>query len=113
MNPTRRVLLAGAAAATLAGCATSGSDSDNASKGNKTPENPLGVPGESALEVVIFKGGYGDDYALKAGNLYKQKFPKAAVDHKGIQRVGEVLQPRFVADSPPDVVDNSGAGRLD
>jgi N-acetylglucosamine transport system substrate-binding protein len=27
--------------------------------------------------------------------------------------VGEVLQPRFVADSPPDVVDNSGAGRLD
>lgn len=113
MNPTRRVLLAGAAAATLAGCATSGTDNDNASKGNKTPENPLGVPAESALEVVIFKGGYGDDYALKAGSLYKQKFPKAAVDHKGIQRVGEVLQPRFVADSPPDVVDNSGAGRLD
>ena len=27
--------------------------------------------------------------------------------------MGEVLQPRFVADTPPDVVDNTGAGRLD
>ncbi|HCT75816.1 MAG TPA: carbohydrate ABC transporter, N-acetylglucosamine/diacetylchitobiose-binding protein [Micromonosporaceae bacterium] len=113
MNPTRRVLLAGAAAATLSGCATAGTKEDTTNKDNKTAENPLGVPAEAALEVVIFKGGYGDQYAIDAGNRYKQRFPKAAVDHKGIQRVGEVLQPRFVADTPPDVVDNSGAGRLD
>ncbi|GIH08680.1 carbohydrate ABC transporter, N-acetylglucosamine/diacetylchitobiose-binding protein [Rhizocola hellebori] len=113
MNPTRRVLLAGAAAATLSGCATAGSSDDTTNKGNTSAENPLGVPAETPLEVVIFKGGYGDAYAIDAQNRYKQKYPKAAVDQKGIQRVGEVLQPRFVADSPPDVVDNSGAGRLD
>jgi N-acetylglucosamine transport system substrate-binding protein len=113
VNPTRRVLLAGAAAATLSGCATAGSSDETTNKGNTTAENPLGVPAESPLEVVIFKGGYGDAYALDAQTRYKQKYPKATVDHKGIQRVGEVLQPRFVADSPPDVVDNSGAGRLD
>ncbi len=113
MNPTRRVLLAGAAAATLSGCATAGSSDETTNKGNTSAENPLGVPADSPLEVVIFKGGYGDAYAIDAGNRYKQKYPKAAIDHKGIQRVGEVLQPRFVADSPPDVVDNSGAGRLD
>jgi N-acetylglucosamine transport system substrate-binding protein len=113
MNPTRRVLLAGAAAIPLAGCATGGSTEENDSKGSTSAENPLGVKDDAALEVVIFKGGYGDDYALKAGGLYKQKYPKVSIDHKGIQRVGEVLQPRFVSDSPPDVVDNSGAGRLD
>lgn len=113
MNPTRRVLLAGAAAATLSGCATAGSPDTSTNKGNTSAENPLGVPADSPLEVVIFKGGYGDAYATDAGTRYKQKFPKATVDHKGIQRVGEVLQPRFVADTPPDVVDNSGAGRLD
>ncbi len=113
MNPTRRVLLAGAAAVTLSGCATAGSKDDTNNKGNTSAENPLGVPAESPLEVVIFKGGYGDAYAIDAENRYKTKYPKATIDHKGIQRVGEVLQPRFVADSPPDVVDNSGAGRLD
>ncbi|MBV1855325.1 N-acetylglucosamine/diacetylchitobiose ABC transporter substrate-binding protein [Catellatospora tritici] len=117
MNPTRRGLLVGTAAAAattaLGGCATSGSDADSAGKGAVSAENPLGVPADANLEVVIFKGGYGDAYAVDAGSKYKQKFPKVTVDHKGIQGVGEVLQPRFVADNPPDVVDNSGAGRLD
>lgn len=113
MNLTRRSALVGAAAISLTGCATAGSGEDTTNKGNTSAENPLGVPADAALEVVIFKGGYGDQYAIDAGTKYKAKYPKATVDHKGIQRVGEVLQPRFVADTPPDVVDNSGAGRLD
>lgn len=103
MQPTRRALLLGAAAATLGGCATAGEKQETSSKAFQ----------DEPLEVVIFKGGYGDEYALDAGRIYREKYPKATIDHKGIQRVGEVLQPRFISDTPPDVVDNSGAGRLD
>lgn len=114
-HPTRRGLLLGAVAATaLSACATGGADDDDESaKGDTTADNPLGAPADAPLEVVVFKGGYGDQYAIEAGTVYEQRFPKATVDHKGIQRVGEVLQPRFISDDPPDVVDNSGAGRLD
>ncbi len=118
MTLTRRGALLSAAAAaassTLAACATAGGgDTEGAGTGDVSAENPLGVPADAGLEVVVFKGGYGDQYAIDAGTRLKEKHPKVVVDHKGIQGVGEVLQPRFVADSPPDVVDNSGAGRLD
>lgn len=114
--PRRRSLLkALAATPLLAACVTSGGDDKPAAnnQGAKTAQNPLGVKEDAPLEVVIFKGGYGDDYAKKAEALYTQKYPKATVDHKGLQKVGEALQPRFVANTPPDVVDNTGAGRLD
>jgi len=98
----------------LTACVTSGSDAARPSAtGEKNAQNPLGVPAGAGLEVVIFKGGYGDDYARNAETIYTQRYPGAKVDHKGIQKVGEALQPRFVADTPPDVVDNTGAGRLD
>ena len=118
--PTRRTLLrtavtAGLATPLLSACVTSGGDepataTDSAAK---TADNPLGVKADAALEVVIFKGGYGDEYAKSAESRYTQRFPKAKIDHKGLQKVGEALQPRFVANTPPDVVDNTGAGRLD
>ncbi|MFI5892432.1 N-acetylglucosamine/diacetylchitobiose ABC transporter substrate-binding protein [Actinoplanes sp. NPDC051513] len=118
--PTRRALLKTAAAAAvtvpvLAACVTSGKKDDGtaAAGGAKTADNPLGVKEDAPLEVVVFKGGYGDDYAIKAEQQYTQRYPKAEVDHKGLQKVGEAMQPRFVAGNPPDVVDNTGAGRLD
>ena len=49
--------------------------------GAKTAENPLGVKDDAPLEVVIFKGGYGDDYAKNAETMYKQKYPKAKINH--------------------------------
>ena len=79
----------------------------------KTADNPLGVKADAPLEVVVFKGGYGDEYAIKAEQKYTQKYPNAEVEHRGLQKVGEAMQPRFVAGTPPDVVDNTGAGRLD
>ncbi|WP_307872686.1 N-acetylglucosamine/diacetylchitobiose ABC transporter substrate-binding protein [Paractinoplanes ovalisporus] len=99
----------------LAGCVTSGSDDKPAadSGAEKTADNPLGVKADAPLEVVVFKGGYGDDYAVKAEAKYTEKYPQAKVDHKGLQKVGEAMQPRFVGGNPPDVVDNTGAGRLD
>ena len=116
--PTRRTLLAAATLAVpaLAGCVTAGSDDGdgNAAAGaDKTADNPLGVKADAPLEVVVFKGGYGDEYATKAEARYQERYPQAKIDHKGLQKVGEAMQPRFVAGNPPDVVDNTGAGRLD
>ena len=113
----RRTLLATAALSgpLLAGCVTSpdGDDAPADSGGAKSADNPLGVGPDAPLEVVVFKGGYGDEYARSAETRYQQRFPKARIDHKGLQKVGEAMQPRFVAGNPPDVVDNTGAGRLD
>jgi N-acetylglucosamine transport system substrate-binding protein len=76
--------------------------------------NPLGVDPAAPLDIVIFKGGFGDDYAIYVNdNMYKKLYPDAQITYAGIQRLGEQLQPRFVAGSPPDVIDNSGAGHLD
>jgi len=76
--------------------------------------NPLGVDPAAPLDVVIFKGGFGDDYAINVNDtLYKKLYPDAQITYAGIQRLGEQLQPRFVGGNPPDVIDNSGAGNLD
>jgi N-acetylglucosamine transport system substrate-binding protein len=76
--------------------------------------NPLGVDPAAPLDVVIFKGGFGDDYAKYVNtDMYNKLYPNAAITYAGIQRLGEQLQPRFVAGEPPDVIDNSGAGNLD
>lgn len=76
--------------------------------------NPLGVDPATPLDVVIFKGGYGDDYAQYVNNeMYAALYPDAEITYAGIQRLGEQLQPRFVGGDPPDVIDNSGAGNLD
>lgn len=116
--PTRRTILKSAAVLSvpaLGGCVTAGKESGETKAGGaeKTAENPLGVKADAPLEVVVFKGGYGDEYAVKAEATYQQKYPQAKIDHKGLQKVGEAMQPRFVAGTPPDVVDNTGAGRLD
>ncbi len=118
--PTRRTLLRTAATAALtvpalAACVTADKKDETAADSGaaKTTDNPLGVKADAPLEVVVFKGGYGDEYAIKAETQYTQKYPQAKVDHKGLQKVGEAMQPRFVAGTPPDVVDNTGVGRLD
>ncbi len=114
---SRRTLLLGAASLPfLSACVTGGGGDDDPAAGNtgiKSADNPLGVKADAPLEVVIFKGGYGDEYAKHAGTLYTRRYPGATIDHQGLQKVGEALQPRFVAGTPPDVVDNTGAGRLD
>jgi N-acetylglucosamine transport system substrate-binding protein len=71
-------------------------------------ENPLEVEPAAPLDVVIFKGGFGDDYAIYVNeNMYKKLYPDAQITYAGIQRLGEHLPPRFVAGNPPDVIDNS------
>jgi N-acetylglucosamine transport system substrate-binding protein len=76
--------------------------------------NPLGVDPSAPIDVVVFKGGLGDTYAINVNeNLYGKLYPDAQITYAGIQGLGAQLQPRFVDGSPPDVIDNSGAGNLD
>src|SRR3954462_8800096 len=135
-NLSRRLFLQRAAVGTmltaggstlLAACASGGSDDSGSASdggGTKSDENPFGVKEDAALDVVIFKGGYGDDYAKAHEALYTKKFPKAQVKHAGITDITPQLQPRvngghpptlhprYHGGSPPDVIDNSGASLL-
>jgi len=111
----RAAAVLGVAVPGLTACVTSGAGGGNASSssGDKSATNPFGVRADLPLEVVVFKGAYGDDYVIAAEKVFKEHFNGAVIDHKGIQKVGDTLRPRFVAGSPPDVVNNTGAGRLD
>jgi N-acetylglucosamine transport system substrate-binding protein len=105
-------LIAAPSASFLTACASGGTSKNEGSKGNKTKDNPFGVADNTALDVVIFKGGYGDDYARAFEKLYRKSFPKAKISHLGTQDITGKLQPRFNAGSPPDVVDDSGAKQI-
>ena len=98
----------------LAGCASSGGGDDTVEGGGakKSAENPFGVDSSAPLNVVIFKGGYGDDYAKFHEGLYKDQFKDAKITHKGITDIRQQMQPLFNGGNPPDVLDNSGAEKM-
>ncbi|MEV6816284.1 N-acetylglucosamine/diacetylchitobiose ABC transporter substrate-binding protein [Micromonospora sp. NPDC051296] len=108
-------LLATPAAGLLAGCATGGGGDDGGDsyRGTKSAQNPLGVAEDAPLEVVIFNGGFGEEYAKAHQAMYTDRYPKAKIDHSATQEISKTLQPRFVDGTPPDVVNNSGAGQID
>lgn len=110
-------LLATPAAGLLSGCALGGGDDggadDETYRGTKSEQNPLGVAEDAPLEVVIFNGGFGEEYAKAHEAMYAEKYPKAEIKHSATQEINKTLQPRFVDGSPPDVVNNSGAGQID
>ncbi len=106
-------LLATGGSTLLAACASGGGDENTGGGGaDKTAENPFGVKAEDPLDVVIFKGGYGDDYAKFHESLYKEKFAASVIKHTGTTEITPQLQPRFNGGNPPDVIDNSGAKLL-
>lgn len=77
-------------------------------------ENPLGVDPTAPLDVVIFKGGYGDDYAINVNeNLYGALYPDAEISYVGTQRLMDEYQAQIVDGTPPDIMDNSGANMFD
>lgn len=76
-------------------------------------DNPLGVDPDAPLDVVIFKGGYSDEYAINVNDsLYSALYPGAEITYAGTTRLQEQYQARFVDGNPPDVMDNSGAGNF-
>lgn len=96
----------------LAGCATSGGGQEQ-TEGEKTADNPLGVPTDQQLEIYIFNGGFGDEYAKEIHEpMYKEKYPDAKILHKSEVDIQGALQSRFVAGNPPDFVNDSGDGQI-
>ena len=119
---TRRGVLRTAAAtgllatvpAALGACAMGGDgDKDGSATGDKNTANPLGVKEDAPLEVVIFNGGFGEEYAKAHEAMHTEKYPKAQIKHSATQEIGKTLQPRFVDGSPPDVLNNSGSNQID
>ncbi|MEN3611067.1 N-acetylglucosamine/diacetylchitobiose ABC transporter substrate-binding protein [Plantactinospora sp. ZYX-F-223] len=109
-------LLAVPATGLLTGCALGGGDDNSGGEsleGTKSEQNPLGVKEDAPLEVVIFNGGFGEEYAKAHQAMYTGKYPKATIKHSATQEINKTLQPRFVDGTPPDVVNNSGAGQID
>jgi N-acetylglucosamine transport system substrate-binding protein len=73
--------------------------------------NPFGLQA-TEVDGVFFAGGFGDDYIKYAAQLQEKLHPGTKVKVQSIQKITEQLQPRFVAGSPPDVIDNSGANMI-
>ncbi len=110
-------LLAVPGAGVLSACA-SGGGGDNppatAQANNADAANPFSVKADAPLEVVIFKGGLGDEYATQVHEpLYKKKFPNATVKHVATQQISQTLQPRFASGDVPDMIANSGTNLMD
>ncbi|MFD1658761.1 N-acetylglucosamine/diacetylchitobiose ABC transporter substrate-binding protein [Streptomyces caeni] len=98
----------------LSACASGGgggNSSNNGTQGKTSKTNPFGVAKGGKLDVVIFKGGYGDDYA-KAWEADYRKQLGITSTHTGTQEITGKLQPRFNAGNPPDIVDDSGAQQI-
>ncbi|WP_335986017.1 N-acetylglucosamine/diacetylchitobiose ABC transporter substrate-binding protein [Glycomyces sp. MUSA5-2] len=104
---------AGLAASSLGACATSGSDDDaeEVTVGDDA-ENPFGVDPAAPLDVVIFDGGFGNEYAVAHQAIYNEAFPDAEITHLATQAIAETQQPRFAEGKPADVLDNSGAQQI-
>src|SRR5204863_5056002 len=102
-------LLAVPGAGLLDACASGGSGGNTTNGGAKSDKNPFGVKDDAPLEVVIFNGGFGDQYAKYHEQMYTKAFPKAKVQHTPTQKIQDQFQPRFANGNPPDVLDNDGA----
>ncbi|RBQ14425.1 carbohydrate ABC transporter, N-acetylglucosamine/diacetylchitobiose-binding protein [Spongiactinospora rosea] len=122
---TRRELLRNAAlagmllpaAGALASCATPAGNSGPAqapTAGAKSANNPLGIPEDKPVEVIIFDGGFGDTYFTDIHKpLFRTKHPKVEIKETATKEIAKTLQPRLAGGSPPEVIHNSGANAMD
>ncbi|GAA0312151.1 N-acetylglucosamine/diacetylchitobiose ABC transporter substrate-binding protein [Streptomyces polychromogenes] len=97
----------------LSACASGGGDTSTKGpdKGPVSKENPFGVAKGGKLDVVVFKGGFGDDYAKAWEAAFDKKWGTTS-SHLGTQEIAAKLQPRFNGGNPPDVIDDSGAQQI-
>ncbi|MGW7450957.1 N-acetylglucosamine/diacetylchitobiose ABC transporter substrate-binding protein [Streptomyces sp. NPDC054787] len=96
----------------LSACASGGDEPTNGpSKAATSAQNPFGVAKGSKLDVVVFKGGFGDDYAKAWEAAFDKKWGTTS-SHLGTQEITGKLQTRFNGGNPPDVVDDSGAQKI-
>jgi N-acetylglucosamine transport system substrate-binding protein len=101
-------------AGSLASCAAGGGSDTPATQetGAVSADNPFGVPANSAVDAVIFNGGYGIDYVEFAAKQMQTLHEGVTVKVSPSTQIAQELQPRFVAGDPPELIDNSGAGNI-
>ncbi|HWH01203.1 MAG TPA: N-acetylglucosamine/diacetylchitobiose ABC transporter substrate-binding protein [Pilimelia sp.] len=100
-------LMATPAAGFLSACATGGGDNNDDKGKDATKENPFGVEASKPLDVVIFDGGFGQDYAKNFKSIYESKYSGAQVGLLFSKKIRTEMQPRFNGGNPPDVLNNS------
>lgn len=103
-------LLATPAVGLLSACAGGNGDKKSGS-GPKTDDNPLGVTEGSKVEVVVFNGGLGDEYAKFDQTLFTAKHPKSTVNMSSTQKIKTEQQPKF-STTPADLINNAGADSI-
>ncbi len=93
--------------------AASDDAADKAEGGKVDKEtNPFGMADKSAVDAVIFDGGYGTDYVAFAASLMEKNHAGSTVKVSPTTKIATELQPRFVGGTPPDLIDNSGADAI-
>lgn len=103
-------LLATPAAGLLSACAGGGGGTGGKS-GAKGPDNPFGVADDSKVDVVVFNGGLGDEYAKFDKTLFEAKHTKVKANLSSTQKIKTEQQPKF-STTPADLINNSGADSM-
>ncbi|MDG9677232.1 N-acetylglucosamine/diacetylchitobiose ABC transporter substrate-binding protein [Micromonospora sp. DH14] len=105
-------LLAVPAAGLLSACAGSEPTKSADSGAAKSKDNPFGVKDGSAVKVVVFNGGLGDQWAKEDKVIFNAKHPNITVNMSSTQKIKTEEQPKM-ATQPSDLVMNSGADIMD
>ncbi|NYF60130.1 N-acetylglucosamine/diacetylchitobiose ABC transporter substrate-binding protein [Micromonospora purpureochromogenes] len=105
-------LLVTPAAGLLSACAGSEPTKSDDSGAAKSKDNPFGLKDGSAVKVVIFNGGLGDQWAKEDKVLFNAKHANVTVNMSSTQKIKTEEQPKM-ATQPSDVVMNSGADMMD
>ncbi|MFY1703118.1 N-acetylglucosamine/diacetylchitobiose ABC transporter substrate-binding protein [Micromonospora sp. WMMA1923] len=105
-------LLVTPAAGLLSACAGSEPDRPAENEGAKNKDNPFGVADGSAVKVVIFNGGLGDQWAKEDQVIFAAKHAGVTVNLSSTQKIKTEEQPKM-ATQPSDLVMNSGADIMD
>ncbi|MEU5789474.1 N-acetylglucosamine/diacetylchitobiose ABC transporter substrate-binding protein [Micromonospora purpureochromogenes] len=105
-------LLVTPAAGLLSACAGSEPSKSDTGGTAKSKDNPFGVKDGSAVKVVVFNGGLGDQWAKEDKVIFNAKHPNITVNMSSTQKIKTEEQPKM-ATQPSDLVMNSGADSMD
>ena len=105
-------LLATPAVGLLSACAGSEPSKSDTGGAAKSKDNPFGVKDGSAVKVVVFNGGLGDQWAKEDKTVFNAKHPNITVNMSSTQKIKTEEQPKM-ATQPSDLVMNSGADSMD
>lgn len=125
MKFSRRHLLAGLAAASVAPLAACPADPGPGPSGDVTPTTTEATPSPSpsalefgletpsSIDAVIFNGAFGTSYVRRAGATLSDLHPGVTVAVTSSTDIAADLADRFDGTTaPPDLIDNSGANKL-